>query len=89
MSTISWQKASYCQEGANCLELGWDKSSYSGNAGNCLEMGRQERAHGAAISATPARTALLRESDDPATVLATTPARLAALLAGVKGNRLI
>jgi Domain of unknown function (DUF397) len=48
----------------------WQKSSFSGMEpdNNCLEL--------AAFPHGPA----LRESDDPAVVLATTPARLAALL---------
>lgn len=68
---------------------GWQKSSYSGNAGNCLELGRREHADGVTIADAPTCTTLLRESDDPATVLATTPARLAALLAGLKADRLL
>jgi hypothetical protein len=52
----------------------WQKSSFSGGGdGNeCLEL--------AAAPIGPA----LRESDDPATVLATTPTRLAALLSALK-----
>jgi hypothetical protein len=55
-------------------DIKWQKSSFSGGAegNNCLE-----------LSASPAGPAL-RESDDPATVLTTTPSRLAALLDTVK-----
>jgi hypothetical protein len=89
VNAYGWQKSSYSGDSSNCLELHWQKSSFSGEAGNCLEMGRRERANGVTIATSPSRTTLLRESDDPATVLATTPARLAALLAGLKANRLI
>jgi hypothetical protein len=53
-------------------EVKWQKSSFSGDDANrdCVE-----------ISTAPdGRTALLRESDTPATVLRTTPAALRALL---------
>ncbi|BBC35176.1 hypothetical protein SGFS_064700 [Streptomyces graminofaciens] len=49
----------------------WQKSSFSsgGEAANCLE-----------VAAPEAGRALLRESDDPATVIAPTPTGLAALI---------
>jgi hypothetical protein len=52
----------------------WQKSSFSGGGdGNeCLE-----------LATAPGHIAL-RESDDPTTTLATTPTRLAALLASLK-----
>ncbi|GAB2877050.1 DUF397 domain-containing protein [Streptomyces mayteni] len=58
----------------------WQKSSFSGNDGNkdCLELGSP---------AGQAAALRLRESDDPGTVLTTTPARLAALLTAVKRGR--
>jgi hypothetical protein len=57
------------------MELFWQKSSFSGGGeGNsCLEL----------ATAGHHRMAF-RESDDPATVLTTTPGRLAALLDTVK-----
>ncbi|MFC9226028.1 DUF397 domain-containing protein [Streptomyces hygroscopicus] len=55
----------------------WRKSSYSGDAANnCVELAR-----------TP-DTVLLRESDDPQTVITTTPAALRALTRAVKAGRL-
>ncbi|MGH3313363.1 MAG: DUF397 domain-containing protein [Streptomyces sp.] len=53
----------------------WQKSSFSGAAGeNCVEVART------------APAVQLRESDDPRTVITTTPARLAALIGAVKGG---
>jgi hypothetical protein len=58
------------------MNLVWQKSSFSGGAeGNaCLEL------------ATAPTGPAIRESDDPTTVLPTTPARLAALLAAVRSG---
>ncbi|MBP8532939.1 DUF397 domain-containing protein [Streptomyces sp. MK37H] len=54
----------------------WRKSSYSGDAANnCVELTR-----------TP-DTVLLRESDEPQTVIATTPAALRALVRAVRAGR--
>jgi Domain of unknown function (DUF397) len=55
---------------------GWQKSSFSNNDGNfaCLEL------------ATTPHALLLREGDEPETVLATHPARVAALLSAIKGG---
>lgn len=54
----------------------WRKSSYSGDAANnCVELAR-----------TP-DTVLLRESDEPHTVIATTPAALRALTRAVRAGR--
>ncbi|MDB1087980.1 DUF397 domain-containing protein [Streptomyces sp. ACA25] len=53
----------------------WQKSSFSADAANCLN-----------VATTAGGGTLFRESDDPDTVLATTPTRLAALLAGVKSG---
>lgn len=52
-------------------DLEWQKSSFSSGDPNadCLE-----------VAAAPEDHLHLRESDDPATVLTTTPTRLAALL---------
>ncbi|OMI34064.1 DUF397 domain-containing protein [Streptomyces sparsogenes] len=55
--------------------LKWQKSSYSGAGGeNCVELARR------------AVTTLIRESDDPHVVLATTPKRLAAFIAAAKAG---
>ncbi|MEE4592352.1 DUF397 domain-containing protein [Streptomyces sp. DSM 41524] len=55
----------------------WRKSSYSGEDAehNCVELAR-----------TP-DTVLLRESDEPGTVIATTPAALRALTRAVRAGR--
>ena len=56
----------------------WRKSSYSGDAANnCVEVAR---AADAAV--------LLRESDEPGAVIATTPAALRALSRAAKDGRL-
>lgn len=56
--------------------LQWQKSSFSGAGGeNCIELAA---AVGGAI--------LLRESEAPAVVLSTTPARLAAFLDALKAG---
>lgn len=53
----------------------WQKSSFSTDAeGNCLELAPQ----GDEI--------LMRESDSPEVIVTTTPAKLAAFLAGVKAG---
>jgi hypothetical protein len=56
--------------------LTWQKSSFSGSDGNkeCVE-----------LTATPSAL-LLRESDEPGVVLASHPARVAALLSAIKGG---
>ncbi|MER6959437.1 DUF397 domain-containing protein [Streptomyces sp. NPDC000618] len=55
--------------------LHWQKSSYSGDSSNCVN-----------IAASPTGTLHLRESDEPETVLTTTPARLQALIRGLKDH---
>lgn len=59
------------------IEPSWQKSSFSSSDGttNCIE-----------LAVTPAAL-LLRESDEPATVLITSPHRLAALLRLAKERR--
>jgi uncharacterized protein DUF397 len=54
--------------------LAWQKSSFSNNDGNfaCVE-----------LTSTP-HAILVRESDDPETVITTRPARVAALLFAIK-----
>ncbi|UQI48219.1 DUF397 domain-containing protein [Streptomyces sp. HU2014] len=59
-------------------QLGWHKSSFStGSENDCVE-----------IAYAPGRLIRLRESDDPAQVIATGPAALATLLRTVKADRL-
>jgi hypothetical protein len=66
---------------------GWQKSSYSAEASSCVEL-RWEKPTCLNIATGPAHATLLRESDDPTTVLATTALRLAGLLAAIKADRL-
>jgi uncharacterized protein DUF397 len=77
VNAYGWQKSSFSAEAGNCLEMGWRKSTYSGDSSNCLN-----------LAAAPGRTTLLRESDDPAVVIATTHTRLAGLIAAIKADRL-
>ncbi|MET7765825.1 DUF397 domain-containing protein [Streptomyces sp. NPDC005336] len=58
------------------VEVTWQKSSYSGggDGNSCIELA----SIGDAIA--------LRESDDPGTVLTTTPAKLQALLHAIKAG---
>ncbi|WP_043475782.1 DUF397 domain-containing protein [Kitasatospora sp. MBT66] len=56
-------------------EYNWQKSSFSGDTANCLY-----------LAAAPDGAVKLRESDEPDTVLTTTPGRLQALLLGVKAG---
>ncbi|MFS7878777.1 DUF397 domain-containing protein [Streptomyces asiaticus] len=65
-------------EGVEMTEVNWQKSSYSsaGDGNSCIEL--------AFIGTTVA----LRESDDPRTVLTTSPARLGALLQSIKAGAL-
>ncbi|MEU3787126.1 DUF397 domain-containing protein [Streptomyces sp900129855] len=55
----------------------WQKSSYSGDSSNCVNI--------AADPTAPNGMVHLRESDEPEVVLTTTPARLQALICGLKG----
>ncbi|MGA5132819.1 DUF397 domain-containing protein [Streptomyces olivoreticuli] len=55
----------------------WQKSSFSGDSSNCLN-----------IAAASDGALRLRESDDPASVLAPTSAKLGALIMALKGNHL-
>ncbi|WP_241741241.1 DUF397 domain-containing protein [Streptomyces sp. L2] len=56
------------------MDIPWRKSSYSEQSGNCLEL------------AVLDGQVLVRESDDPAVVVTTTRAKLAAFLAGAKAG---
>ncbi|MGW1500412.1 DUF397 domain-containing protein [Streptomyces mirabilis] len=57
--------------------LNWQKSSFSGGPeSNCVY-----------LATAPDGTIRLRESDDPGTVLTTTPDQLAALLQHIKPRR--
>ncbi|WP_033322187.1 DUF397 domain-containing protein [Streptomyces yerevanensis] len=57
------------------LEIQWRKASYSEQSGNCLEL------------AVVDGQILVRESDEPGVVVSTTPAKLAAFLAGAKARK--
>lgn len=56
------------------LEIQWRKSSYSEQSGNCLEL------------AVVDGKVLVRESDEPGVIISTTPAKLAAFLAGAEAG---
>ncbi|MGW2642186.1 DUF397 domain-containing protein [Streptomyces sp. NPDC001348] len=56
--------------------LDWQKSSFSGDQANCLNL----------AAPTPAGPIHLRESDQPDTILTTTPAALAALIQALAPN---
>ncbi len=53
----------------------WQKSSYSGTSANCVQ-----------VASGDDGTVGMRESDDPGTVLTTTPESLAAFIRGVKAG---
>ncbi|MGW6454726.1 DUF397 domain-containing protein [Streptomyces sp. NPDC055078] len=53
----------------------WQKSSYSGTASNCIH-----------IATAPDGTLKLHESDDPTTIITTTPENLRAFILGVKAG---
>ncbi|MCB5907624.1 DUF397 domain-containing protein [Streptomyces pinistramenti] len=55
-------------------EIKWQKSSFSNSNTQCLE------------TAIVAGEILLRESDDPTTIVKTTPEKLAAFILGVKNG---
>ncbi|MBO3677384.1 DUF397 domain-containing protein [Streptomyces sp. NEAU-YJ-81] len=55
----------------------WRKSSYSSQGANCLY-----------VSAPDNATIRLRESDEPETILTTTPTALSALIRSAKAGRL-
>ncbi|MEV6674849.1 DUF397 domain-containing protein [Streptomyces sp. NPDC051162] len=55
----------------------WQKSSYSHEGANCLN-----------VAVADDSTRLLRESDDPGSMLAPTPARLGALISALKAGHL-
>ncbi|MBW8092591.1 DUF397 domain-containing protein [Streptomyces hygroscopicus] len=59
-------------------DIQWRKASYSDqNESNCVELAQRD-----------ATAILLRESDEPQTVIATTPAALRALVRAVRAGRL-
>ncbi|MFE6871258.1 DUF397 domain-containing protein [Kitasatospora sp. NPDC057692] len=53
----------------------WQKSSFSGDAANCVY-----------VEAAPDGVIKIRESEEPDTIVTTTPNRLRALLLGVKAG---
>lgn len=52
----------------------WQKSSYSSEGNACVEI------------AVAAEVILIRESDDPETVVSTTPEKLSAFIRGIKAG---
>ncbi|MFJ8021073.1 DUF397 domain-containing protein [Streptomyces sp. NPDC096311] len=54
-------------------ELNWQKSTYSEEASSCVY-----------LATTPTGTILLRESDEPETILTTGPDQLGALIATLR-----
>ncbi|CDR08820.1 DUF397 domain-containing protein [Streptomyces iranensis] len=76
MPISDWRKSSYSGDSSNCINVAaeWRKSTHSADAGNCVNVAASDRA------------VLLRESDDPDVVLATTPAVLRAFIRGAKGG---
>ncbi|MGW3914211.1 DUF397 domain-containing protein [Streptomyces sp. NPDC005070] len=56
--------------------LNWQKSTYSQEASSCVY-----------VATTPTGTILLRESDEPETVLATGARQLGALIAALRPTR--
>ncbi|WP_369522984.1 DUF397 domain-containing protein [Streptomyces hygroscopicus] len=66
------------REGVEMTEVNWQKSTYSsaGDGNSCIEL------------AFMGRTVALRESDDPRTVVTTTPAKLGAMLRSIKAGHL-
>ncbi|MEV6425087.1 DUF397 domain-containing protein [Streptomyces sp. NPDC051662] len=55
-------------------EISWQKSSFSGEGPQCIEIAERDGA------------ILMRESDDPNVVTATSPTKFAAFIAGVKAG---
>ncbi|MFE4366840.1 DUF397 domain-containing protein [Streptomyces sp. NPDC056835] len=53
----------------------WQKSSYSGTAGNCVN-----------VAAADDGTIKIQESDEPDTIVTTTPEKLRAFILGVKAG---
>ena len=85
MSQPLWQKSTFSGNGPgnDCLEVGivcddtsWQNSSHSGgmDGNECVELTGADG------------MVCLRESDDPHTVIATTPRRLAVLVRALKGE---
>ncbi|MCK1795741.1 DUF397 domain-containing protein [Streptomyces sp. XM4193] len=58
--------------------VNWQKSTYSSEGNNCVELGRSHASD----------VVQVRESEEPGTVLHSSPARIADLLAAVKCGRL-
>ncbi|MEW2549868.1 DUF397 domain-containing protein [Streptomyces sp. NPDC047002] len=56
-------------------DLNWQKSSFSAEAASCIY-----------LATAPDGTVKLRESDDPTTIVTTTPAKLRAFILGVKAG---
>lgn len=73
---ISFTPSHNNSEGRGMSYIQWRKASYSDqNESNCVELSRTQEA------------VLLRESDEPRTVIATTPAALRALTRAARAGR--
>lgn len=57
-------------------ELNWQKSTYSEQASSCVY-----------VASTPTNTIFLRESDEPATILTTSPRQLAYLITALHNTQ--
>ncbi|NYI05695.1 DUF397 domain-containing protein [Allostreptomyces psammosilenae] len=57
------------------LQIRWRKSSFSSSEDNCIE-----------VAVSQDGMIAIRESDDPSTIITTTPAKLAAFIQGVKAG---
>jgi Domain of unknown function (DUF397) len=81
-SHVSWRKASYSNNSANCVEVGvWRKASYSSNSANCVEVGGSRGDGGGALC-------LVRDTKDRGgPSLAFTAGQWAAFVDGVKAGQ--
>jgi Domain of unknown function (DUF397) len=79
---LSWRKATYSNDSANCVEVGvWRKASYSNNGANCVEVGAARRSGEGALC-------LVRDTKDRGgPSLAFTPGQWATFVAAVKTGR--
>ncbi|HEX4059553.1 MAG TPA: DUF397 domain-containing protein [Streptosporangiaceae bacterium] len=80
-SHVTWRKASYSSNGANCVEVGvWRKASYSNNGADCVEVG-------ASVGADEGALCLVRDTKDRGgPSLAFTAGQWAAFTADVKAG---
>jgi hypothetical protein len=79
---VSWRKASYSNNSANCVEVAaWRKASYSSNGSSCVEVGASGGSGDGALC-------LVRDTKDRGgPSLAFTAAQWAAFVADVKSGQ--